>query len=91
MGKTKIARGSVALLIGLALSLGPATPAQAAAKKYSSCAKLNKDFLHGVGKPGAKDKTSGTPVTNFARNKKVYDTNKKARDRDKDGIACEKR
>lgn len=81
----------MALLIGLALSLGPAAPAQAAAKKYSNCAKLNKDFRHGVGKPGARDKTSGTPVTNFTRNKKVYDTNKKARDRDKDGIACEKR
>ena len=91
MGKSKMARGSAALLIGLSLSLAGATPAQAAVKKYSNCEKLNKDFRHGVGKPGARDKTSGTPVTNFTRNKKVYDMNKKARDRDKDGIACEKR
>lgn len=91
MDKTKVVRGSAALLIGLALSLGTATPAHAAVKKYSSCAKLNKDYHHGVGKPGARDKTSGKQVTNFTRNKKVYDLNKKARDRDKDGIACEKR
>ena len=91
MGKTKMTRGSVALVIGLALSVGTATPAEAAVKKYSNCAKLNKDFPHGVGKPGARDKTSGAPVSNFTRNKKVYDKNKKARDRDKDGIACEKR
>jgi hypothetical protein len=43
-----------------------------------------------VGKPGARDKTSGTPVTNFKKDKKVYDKNIKS-DRDKDGIACEKR
>jgi hypothetical protein len=67
------------------------TAAQAApAKKYSNCTKLNKDYPHGVGKPGAKDKTSGTPVTTFTRNKKVYKQNT-ARDRDKDGIACEKK
>ncbi|WP_201299528.1 excalibur calcium-binding domain-containing protein [Aeromicrobium sp. 9AM] len=59
-------------------------------KKYSNCKKLNKDYKHGVGKPGAHDHTSGTPVTNFTRNKAVY-TKNKARDRDKDGIACEKK
>jgi hypothetical protein len=37
-----------------------------------------------------KDKTSGTPVTNVTRNKKVYKLIS-ARDRDKDGIACEKK
>jgi len=91
MGKSKVARCSAALLFGIALSVTTAMPAHAAAKKYSSCAKLNKDFKYGVGKPGAKDKTSGKAVTNFTRNKKVYDMNKKARDRDKDGIACEVR
>jgi hypothetical protein len=39
---------------------------------------------------GAHDHTSGTPVSNFTRNNKVYSLNKKS-DRDKDGIACEKR
>lgn len=42
-----------------------------------------------MGKPGARDQTSGTPVTSFKRSKALYDANKKS-DRDKDGIACEK-
>jgi hypothetical protein len=41
-----------------------------------------------VGKPGAVDHTSGTPVTNFAVDSAVYAANT-ARDGDKDGIACE--
>jgi hypothetical protein len=63
----------------------------AAAKKFSNCTKLNKVYPHGVGRKGASDSTSGVPVTNFTRNNKVYKQNKKGRDRDKDGIACEKR
>ena len=67
-----------------------ASPANASNKTYKNCTALNKDYKHGVGKPGAKDKTSGTPVTNFTRSKQVYDKNTKS-DRDNDGIACEKR
>ena len=40
------------------------------------------------GKPGAKDKTSGTPVTTFKRSTPLYNANTKS-DRDHDGIACE--
>ena len=42
----------------------------------------------------AVDKTSGTPVKNFYRNTKAYRTaisHNRTLDRDKDGIACEKR
>jgi Excalibur calcium-binding domain len=59
---------------------------------YKNCTNLNKKYPHGLGKAGARDKTSGTPVTNFKRSTKLY---KKAisfnrgLDRDKDGIACE--
>ncbi len=67
-----------------------ASPADAANKTYKNCTALNKDYKHGVGKPGAKDKTSGRPVTTFKKSKAIYDKNKKS-DRDKDGIACEKR
>ena len=56
----------------------------------SQIAALNKDYRHGVGRFGAHDKTSGTPVKNFTRNNKVYRLNDES-DRDKDGIACEKR
>ena len=71
------------------LLLGAAAPSDAAAKKYKNCAALNKVYPHGVGRSGAKDKTSGTPVTNFKVAKDVYNANKGS-DRDGDGIACEK-
>nr|MCW2728083.1 calcium-binding protein [Aeromicrobium sp.] len=82
------------LAAGLPLTFGMvmmASSAEAApAKTYANCTKLNKVYPHGVGKPGAKDKTSGTPVRNFKANKKIYQLNTKS-DRDKDGIACEKK
>ena len=69
-----------------------ATPAEAAAKKYKNCTALNKKYKHGVAKKGAKDKVRGKskPVTNFKVSTAVYRANKKL-DRDKDGVACEKR
>ncbi|MTD47350.1 calcium-binding protein [Conexibacter sp. W3-3-2] len=67
-----------------------AVPAQAAQpKKYKNCAALNKVYPHGVGKPGARDKSQDERVTNFRVNRAVYNLNK-GKDRDKDGIACEK-
>ena len=61
-----------------------------AATTFANCTALNKVYPHGVGLKGAHDHTSGTPVTNFARKPLVYRANKGS-DRDKDGIACEKR
>ncbi len=63
-----------------------------AAKPFANCTALNKKYKHGVGKKGAKDKVSGKtkPVTNFVVNNALYAENKKM-DRDKDGVACEKR
>ncbi len=75
-------------VIGVTLSLTTGGVADAA-KTYSNCTKLNRVYPHGVGKPGARDKTSGTPVTNFKRSRALYRANK-SRDRDGDGIACEK-
>lgn len=60
-----------------------------AAKTYANCTKLNKDYPHGVGKPGARDSTSGERVTNFKKSKALYRANSGS-DRDGDGIACEK-
>ena len=51
---------------------------------------LNRVYPHGVGRYGARDHTSGTPVTNFRRSNRLYRQNK-GLDRDKDGIACEKK
>ena len=70
-----------------------AVPAEAAtATKYKNCTALHKKYQHGIAKKGAKDKVRGSskPVTTFTVNTKVYNANKKL-DRDKDGVACEKR
>ena len=61
---------------------------------YKNCTALNGKWSHGVGRANAKDKTSGKPVTNFFHSTKQYNkamNNNKGLDRDKDGIACEKR
>jgi Excalibur calcium-binding domain len=61
---------------------------------YKNCTNYNKRYPHGVGKRFARDKTSGTPVTNFRRSTLLYNRAmryNRGLDRDKDGIACEKR
>jgi hypothetical protein len=80
---------AVPLVIGTPALAAPPHPT-AAAKTYKNCTELQKVYKHGVGKKGAKDKTSGKPVTTFTVNTAVYKANTKS-DRDKDGIACEKR
>jgi Excalibur calcium-binding domain len=60
---------------------------------YKNCTNLNKKYPHGLGKVGARDRTSGTPVTNFARSTRLYNvamSYNRSLDRDKDRIACEK-
>ena len=73
----------------VALSAGAS---QAKVQKFANCAALNKVYPHGVGKAGAHDHVRGNtkPVTNFTVNTAVYNANT-ARDRDKDGVACERR
>lgn len=67
---------------------------------YQKCADLQKIHPHGVGRSGATDKTSGTPVTTFLRHTALYQRNdgqspkytgERDLDRDNDGIACEKK
>jgi hypothetical protein len=62
-----------------------------AAKDYRNCTALNRDYPHGVGRPGARDRTrnGSQRVTNFEANRPLYDANSES-DRDGDGIACEK-
>ena len=66
-----------------------AVKAPSVLKEYKNCTALNKVYPHGVGKKGARDKSS-KPVTNFKVSTKIYNQNKKS-DRDKDGVACEKK
>ncbi len=65
--------------------------ATATAKTYPNCKALNRVYPHGVGRIGARDRVSGSsePVRNFKRSNVLYRQNS-ARDRDKDGVACEK-
>jgi len=81
--------------IALALVATTAAPATATVPaKWKNCTTVNKTYKHGVGKATAHDKTSGTPVTTFKRSNTLYAQAMKANkglDRDKDGIACEKR
>jgi hypothetical protein len=95
-----ISRRAVAVGAALALALTVAgvgvSPAQAATQPYrfKNCTALNKVYKHGVGRVHAKDKTSGKPVTTFKHSDALYKKVIKYRaglDRDKDGIACEKR
>ena len=78
--------------IGLLL-VGPAGAgverATATAKEFRNCTALNRVYPHGVGRVGARDRTTGTPVRNFKRSNLLYRQNAKS-DRDKDGIACDK-
>jgi len=59
---------------------------------FANCAQLNGVYPHGVGRPGAVDQVSGgsAGVTTFDRDAAVYGANT-GRDRDKDGVACEKK
>jgi hypothetical protein len=91
LARTLIATFAVAGLVGLAAPAAQAAPPKP--KKYANCAALNKVYQHGVARKGAKDKVKGStkPVTTFTVYTKVYDLNKAKLDRDKDGVACEKR
>lgn len=69
-------------------------------RAYRSCAAMQSGMWpHGVGRAGASDKTSGTPVTTFAVSTTGYRMNdgwvvrlrQYDLDRDNDGIACERR
>jgi len=89
--KVPIARTVIAAVILVGGAGGVAQAASGAGVlAYPNCKALNARYPHGVGRFGARDHTSGTPVTNFRRSNRLYRQNK-ARDRDHDGIACEKR
>ena len=84
------------MALGLAAAtLGGATPVSAHDTGiHDNCTKLQKKWPHGVGTRNAVDKTTGTRVTNFYRNKDAYwaaENHNGTLDRDNDRIACEKR
>ena len=86
---------SIAVTTLAATTLTLAGPASGSTTgHHDNCTNLNKKWPHGVGLAKARDRTSGTPVTNFYRNTKEYraaDSHNGTLDADNDGIACEKR
>lgn len=85
---------AVAAAIALGVVGVSAGPAGAVTAKWKNCTVVNHTYPHGVGKSTAKDRTSGRPVTNFRHSDSLYAAAMRANkglDRDKDGIACEKR
>ena len=93
-------RTSVLATVAIGAVLTGLPSAEAATPKhFTSCAQLQRSYPHGVGKSGAKDKTSGKAVKNFKVDTALYKANDGPRngstgeydlDRDNDGVACEK-
>ena len=82
---------AVLILVGISSVLILGTAAAGDTTKYANCKALNARYRHGVGKVGARDRTkSGDPVMNFKRSNTLYRQNVRL-DRDKDGVACEKK
>ena len=69
-----------------------ASPADAAIKpvRYKNCAALNKVYKHGVARDKVARDKAKKPVKGYVVNKKVYVLNV-TKDKDKDGIVCEKK
>ncbi|TCI45745.1 excalibur calcium-binding domain-containing protein [Exiguobacterium sp. SH3S2] len=85
----KLLRATVACLALFTLSLAPANPADAAAKKFKNCTELNKTYKGGVAKNKTiKNKGGKTKYKPYA-NSSLYKANE-SKDRDNDGIACER-
>ena len=84
---------AVAAVLGMTLTAVPWGPAAAHTTGiHDNCTNLNEKWPHGVGTRRATDKTSGTPVTNFRRNRDAYwraENHNSDLDRDNDRIACE--
>lgn len=84
-----VKRTAIAMTVATAAVAAPLIETAHAARSFANCKAMNRVYAHGVGKPGARDRTSGTPVTNFKHNRSLYNAN---RSRDRDGDCdCEKR
>jgi hypothetical protein len=91
-------RPPTVLLAAAVFALVPSTGAHAAVptSAYANCTALNAVYAHGIGTASAADRVTGrsTPVTTFRRDTAGYRRalqHNRGLDRDKDGVACEKR
>lgn len=82
---------AIVLSFGLVLSFsfGSANVAEAKAKTYKNCTELNKKYKGGVAKSSSVTNKGGKTNYKPHVSKDLYNANK-SKDRDKDGIACER-
>lgn len=78
---------SVSMLVSIGSPAIALTPMPT--KKYSNCAALNKVYPGGVAKSSSTRNKGGSTKYTPRVSSKVYNENK-SKDRDKDGIACER-
>jgi len=78
---------SFGLIVGF--SFGFVNTADAQVKKYANCKELNKDYKGGVAKSSSVKNKGGKTNYKPHVSKDLYEANK-GKDRDKDGIACER-
>ncbi|RHW32132.1 hypothetical protein D1B31_21580 [Neobacillus notoginsengisoli] len=80
---------SAGLVIGLSFGYANKTEAAAKPKVYKNCTEINKVYKGGIAKSSkVKNKGGKTKYKPFV-SKALYDANR-SKDRDKDGIACER-
>lgn len=80
------------IVLGVGLIFGLSTTAEtaeAAAKSYKNCKELNKDYKGGVAESSSSKNKGGKTKYKPTVSKELYNANKD-KDRDKDGIACER-
>lgn len=87
--KKLVAIALSALMLTAVASLNQSADAQTLTKKFSNCAELNKTYPGGVSKSSKIKNKGGTTKLKPTVNAKVYAENI-GKDRDNDGIACEK-
>ncbi len=83
-------------MTALAAAVLPVTAVHAAGPSYDNCTALQRTYPHGIGRADARDVVggSGKPVTTWKRDTPGYRKAVAANsdlDRDRDGVACEKR
>ena len=89
---TQMRRIAVVVIAGLSVLLSASPALAKIPPPWKNCTQVNKAYPHGVGKIGAIDTTSGTPVTNFKRSNALYAkamSHNRGLD-DHDGVVCEK-
>jgi hypothetical protein len=88
--------GVVAALAGALVVAPRAGASRATPYLWQNCTHVHTKYRHGVGRANARDRVRGStaPVTTFKRSTTVYRTAIRWNsdlDRDRDGVACEKR